>query len=76
VSKAIRQKRELLNSFDRQFVTLGIGTRFIVPRTGRVTASDDPFAVTFDDDGFLRAVPLADIRWVDGPDGQRVGGPW
>lgn len=76
MSKATRQKRELLNSFDGQFVTLGIGTRFIVPRTGRVTASDDPFAVTFDDDGFLRAVPLADIRWVDGPDGQRVGGPW
>jgi hypothetical protein len=31
--------------------------------------------VTFDDDG-ARAVPLADIRWIDGPDGQRLGGPW
>ena len=76
MSRASREKRELLNSFDGQVVTLGIGTRFVVPRTGRVTASDDQFAVTFDDDGFLRAVPLADIRWIEGPDGQRVGGRW
>ena len=65
-----------MNSLDGQTVTLGIGTRFIVPRTGRVTASEDAFAVTFDDDGFLRAVPLADIRWIEGSDGQRVGGRW
>jgi hypothetical protein len=58
-----------------QFVTLGIGLRFVVPRTGRVIATDDPFAVTVDDDG-VRAIPLADIRWIDGPDGQRLGGPW
>ncbi|MGH2370742.1 MAG: hypothetical protein ACRDI2_21405 [Chloroflexota bacterium] len=76
MSNASREKRELLNALDGEVVTLGIGTRFILPRTGRVTASDDPFAVTFDDDGFLRAVPLADIRWIEGPDGERVGGRW
>lgn len=70
------KKRAVLNSFDGQFVTLGIGTRFIITRTGRLTASSDPFAVTFDEDGAVRAVPLADIRWVHGPDGERVGGPW
>ena len=75
-SRLRREKRELLNSFDGQFITIGIGTRFIITRTGRVTASPDLFAVTFDEGGAARAVPLADIRWVDGPDGQRVGGPW
>ena len=76
MSKATREKRELLNSLDGQTVTLGIGTRIIVPRTGRVTANEDPFWVTFDDDGFLRAVPLADIRWIEDSAGQRVGGRW
>ena len=56
-------------------MTLGIGTRFVVTRTGKVIATDDPFTVTFDDGG-VRAVPLADIRWIDGPDGERVGGRW
>jgi hypothetical protein len=41
-----------------------------------VTTNEDPFAVTFDDDGFLGALPLADIRWIEGPGGQRVGGRW
>lgn len=39
MSRASREKRELLNSFDGQIVTLGIGINFIVTRTGRVTAS-------------------------------------
>lgn len=69
------EKRGLLRPLQGQYVTLGIGVRFVVARTGRVIAADDPFAVTFDDDG-PRAVPLADIRWIDGPDGQRLGGPW
>jgi len=68
-------KRELLRPLVGQYATLGIGTRFIVARTGRVIAADDSFAVTFDDGG-ARAVPLDDIRWIDGPDGSRLGGPW
>jgi hypothetical protein len=69
------RKRGVLRPFEGQYVTLGIGLRFVVARAGRLVATDDPFAVTFDDDG-ARAVPLADIRWIDGPDGQRLGGPW
>lgn len=69
------RKRSVLRPLEGQYVTLGIGVRFVVARTGRVVATEDPFAVTFDDDG-VRAVPLADIRWIDGPDGQRLGGPW
>lgn len=69
-------KRGLLRSLEGQYVTLGIGAgAYVVARTGRVIATDSPFSVTFDDDDF-RAVPLADIRWIDGPDGQRIGGPW
>ena len=70
------QKRGLLRALEGQYVTFGIGAgAFVVARTGRVIATDDPFAVTFEDDG-ARAVPLADVRWIDGPDGQRLGGPW
>ena len=69
------QKRSILRPLEGQYVTMGIGVRFVLARTGRVIATDDPFAVTFDDDG-VRAIPLADIRWIDGPDGQRLGGPW
>ncbi len=69
------QKRSILRPLEGQFVTLEIGLRFVVPRTGRVIATDDPFAVTFDGDG-VRDIPLADIRWIDGPHGQRLGGPW
>jgi hypothetical protein len=58
-----------------QYVTLGIDMTYVLARTGRVVATDDPFAVTFDDEG-IRDVPLADIRWIEGPDGQRLGGPW
>ena len=72
---ANQQKRELLRPLEGQYVTLETGTRFVVPRTGRVLATEDPFAVTFDDGG-ARAVPLDDIRWIDGPEGDRLGGPW
>ena len=69
------EKRALLRPLEGQYVTLGIGLTYVLARTGRVVATDHPFAVTFDDEG-IRAVPLADIRWIEGPDGQRLGGPW
>lgn len=75
VSTAGAEKRDILSSLEGQYVTLGIGTRFVVSQTGKVAVGDDPFFVALLN-GTTRAVPLADIRWVDGPDGQRKGGPW
>ncbi len=70
-----REKRDVLRRLEGEYVTLGIGTRFVLARTGKVIATDDPLSVTFDDCG-VRAVRLEDIRWIEGPDGRRLGGRW
>ena len=75
VSTTNSEKRELLRTLEGQVVTIGIGTRFITPQTGRILVENSSFAVTLLD-GTARAVPLADIRWIDAADGRRIGGPW
>ena len=75
VETTYREKRTVLRSLEGQDVTLAIGTRFIIRQTGKVVVTDDSFAVEFRD-GATRLLPLAEIRWIDGPNGQRVGGPW
>lgn len=71
-----RERLEVLRRLDGRVVTLGIGTRFIVPQTGTLTVGDSRFSVTFRNGG-RRAVPLADIRWVaDAQTGDAIGGPW
>lgn len=75
VETTYEEKRIVLRRLQGKYVTLGIGTRFIIAQTGKVVVSNDSFAVEFQD-GTTRLLPLAEIRWIDGPDGQRVGGPW
>ena len=68
-------KKALLISLDGQYVTIGIGARFVISQAGRLIVGDDPFYIILTN-GKQRAVPLADIRWVITADGERVGGPW
>ena len=75
VDRTYRDKRDVLRRLEGKYVTVGIGTRFIVSQTGKVVVTDDSFAVEFRD-GTARLLPLADIRWIEDPNGERVGGPW
>lgn len=71
-----QEQLEVLRRLEGRRVTLGIGTRIIVPQTGTIELGSSDFSVTFVDTN-RRAVPLADIRWVSEPDnGRTLGGPW